>query len=279
EGARGEGARGEGARATSARVEVAAPKAAIVINDATSMRIEALARAFGAEVFRAETGEANVVGLAASLREKGYVVRILGEGSNGGNITHPSSVRDPLATLGALLKLLLLRDGPGGEGLFHAWTRLSGQAGLYSPDFGLDDLVASLPRFATTSVFETRAALRVRSTDHAALKGRYGAIFAREWSSRAAELERRFGVVAWEAFASKGRAETRVGADFAASGSGGLRIALQDARGAPKAFIWMRGSGTESVFRVMADVEGGTPEDEAYLLDWHTSMVREADAM
>ena len=39
----------------------------------------------------------------------------------------------------------------------------------------------------------------------------------------------------------------------------------------------MRGSGTEKVFRVMADVEGGTAADEDYLLSWHAAMVREAD--
>jgi len=62
---------------------------AVVVNDATSMRIEAIAGAFGARVFRAETGEANVVSCAEKLRAQGWIVRILGEGSNGGNITPP----------------------------------------------------------------------------------------------------------------------------------------------------------------------------------------------
>ncbi|MCX8014373.1 MAG: phosphatidylglycerol lysyltransferase, partial [Rectinema sp.] len=74
---------------------------AVVVNDATSMRIEAIAERLGARVFRAETGEANVVHAAEHVRSKGYVVRILGEGSNGGNITHPGKVRDPLSTLGS----------------------------------------------------------------------------------------------------------------------------------------------------------------------------------
>ena len=264
-------------------------KVAVVANDATSMRIEAIARAFGAEAFRAETGEANVVGLAAALREKGYTVRILGEGSNGGNITHPSKVRDPLATLGAVLKLLLLRGeetgerGAGGgraaprEGLFHIWLRRSGRLGDYRQDFDLGDVVASLPAFATTSVFEPRAALKVESADHVALKARYAAIFAREWEARKAVLGEHFGFASWEAFASKGMTESRLGTDFAASGKGGLRIVFRDRAGVAKAFIWMRGSGTEPVFRVMADIEGGSPADEEELLAWHTAMVREAD--
>jgi phosphoglucomutase len=252
-------------------------RVAVVVNDATSMRINAIARAFDADVFRAETGEANVVGLAQSLRAKGYLVRILGEGSNGGNITHPSRVRDPLATLGALLKLLLVRDSEKGEGLYRAWMRLSGRLSEYRPDFGIGDLLDSLPRFATTSVFEPRAALRVRSSDQAALKARYAAIFAREWEGMKEELERRYGIAAWEAYATNGQVESRVGADFAASGRGGLRIALTDSGKRPRAFLWMRGSGTEPVFRIMADVEDGLPEDEEFLLGWHASMVRAAD--
>jgi len=253
-------------------------KVAVAVNDGTSLRIEAIGRAFGAEVRRAETGEANVVGLAAALRAEGYLVRILGEGSNGGNITHPSEVRDPLATLGAVLKLLLLRDGEGGEGLYHIWLRRSGRNEAYAPDYDLGAIVASLPAFATTSAFEPQAALKIRSADHAALKDRYRAVFLREWGKRKPEFERRLGVVAWKAFASNGSAEREVGEDFAASGKGGLRLALLDAEGKPKAFLWMRGSGTEPVFRVMADVEGGRAADEAWLLEWHTAMVREADA-
>jgi phosphoglucomutase len=270
----------ENADPAGGRASMAREKAAVVVNDATSMRIDAIARAFGVEVFRSETGEANVVGLAAALRAKGYVVRILGEGSNGGNITHPSSVRDPLATLGALLKLLLLRGS--GDGLFQIWLRRSGRASAYAPDFGIDELLGSLPAFATTSVFESRAALRVKSSDQAALKARYATIFAREWEAQRPELKARLGIVSWEAFATKGQAEESLGAgeagaDFAASGKGGLRIRFADATGKPRAFLWMRGSGTESVFRIMADVEGGRPEDEAYLLSWHESMVRRAD--
>jgi phosphoglucomutase len=252
-------------------------RVAIAVNDATSMRINAIARAFDADVFRAETGEANVVGLAQSLRDKGYIVRILGEGSNGGNITHPSRVRDPLATLGALVKLLLVRDSDEGEGLYRAWMRLSGRLSDYRPDFGIGDVLDSLPRFATTSVFEPRAALSVRSSDHAALKARYAEVFEREWESRKDELGRRYGIASWEAYATNGQVESRVGADFGASGRGGLRVALTDAAGRPRAFLWMRGSGTEPVFRIMADVEDGLPEDEERLLAWHSSMVRAAD--
>ena len=75
-------------------------------------------------------GEANVVNLARNLREQGYQVRILGEGSNGGTITNPAAVRDPLNTIFALLKLLSIKDEvlPNGKvvlGLFHRWCKYS----------------------------------------------------------------------------------------------------------------------------------------------------------
>ncbi|HKK48380.1 MAG TPA: hypothetical protein VJ932_04750, partial [Alkalispirochaeta sp.] len=74
------------------------PPLAVVANGPTSSRIDELCRIFGAALYRAEVGEANVVALAQELRGEGLHVVILGEGSNGGNITPPSPVRDPLST-------------------------------------------------------------------------------------------------------------------------------------------------------------------------------------
>lgn len=255
-----------------------ADQCAIAVNDATSMRIEAIANRFGASVFRAETGEANVVGLADSIARQGWLVRIMGEGSNGGTIISPSRVRDPLSTIGALLKLLRLPALHGKPDLFKLWLELSGQEASYRPDYDLTDIVYSLPSWATTSVFEKRAALKVVTEDKTALKRSYQRIFLAEFNIKQGELAKRYGIVSWKAMASNGIAEKDASTDFSASGSGGLRIVFSDAEGKPKAFIWMRGSGTEPVFRIMADVEGGTAEDEAYFLDWQTAMVRAADA-
>jgi len=252
-------------------------KVAVVVNDATSMRIERIAGYFGASVFRSETGEANVVNLAENLRREGWTVRILGEGSNGGTITHPSKVRDPLSTLGAMIRLLRLPDLPDSPGLFRLWLKACGKESEYRDDYDLADVIASLPVWATTSVFEERAALRVRTSDKIALKASYRDIFSAEWEKRKSELDRRYGITSWTAFASNGTVEKAIGDDFAASGQGGLRIVFSTAARAPKAFLWMRGSGTEPVFRVMADVEGGGPADEEYFLSWHAGMVRAAD--
>lgn len=252
-------------------------KIAVVVNDATSMRIERIAGYFGTSVFRSETGEANVVNLAENLRREGWTVRILGEGSNGGTITHPSKVRDPLSTLGAMIRLLRLPDLPDSPGLFRLWLKACGKESEYRDDYDLADVIASLPVWATTSVFEERAALHVRTSDKIALKASYRDIFSVEWEKRKSELDRRFGIASWTAFASNGTVEKAIGDDFAASGQGGLRIVFSTAAGVPKAFLWMRGSGTEPVFRVMADVEGGGPADEEYFLSWHAGMVRAAD--
>jgi hypothetical protein len=62
-------------------------------------------------------------------------VRILGEGSNGGTITHPSKVRDPLSTLGAMIRLLRGGDKADSPGLFRRWLEASGQDGAYKADF------------------------------------------------------------------------------------------------------------------------------------------------
>lgn len=257
----------------------ATARVAVACNDATSLRIEAIAGALGAEVFRAETGEANVVGLARSLRERGYEVRVLGEGSNGGVITHPASVRDPLNTVTAILKLLYLRDEGGRPGPYRLWLERSGQAALYKDDFGLADVLASLPRFTTTSVFEDRAALRVRTRDHAALKDAYETIWRRSEAAVVARLAERLGPVTVRSLASSGSAERDLAGTFGSSGSGGLKLRFDDGNGQPAAFLWMRGSGTEPVFRVMADVRGDAPGLEAWLLERHAAMVVEADSL
>ncbi len=266
------------AREGAPRKGGAGGRVAVVVNDATSMRVEAIARAFGARVARAETGEANVVGLARKLREEGAVVRILGEGSNGGNITHPAAVRDPLSTLVSVLKLLCVRDGAEGPGLFRLWLEATGRGEAFRPDFDLDDIVASLPAYVSTSVFESRAALIVREADHAALKRRYREAFLALWPRVREACAGCCELASYRALATNGTVERELGDDWGESGRGGLRVQLLDGAGFPRAFLWMRGSGTEPVFRVMADVEGSDPALEERLLALHVEALRAADA-
>jgi phosphoglucomutase len=258
-------------------------RAAVVVNDPTSMRIDRIARAFDVPVFRAEVGEANVVSLARKLREKGCIVRILGEGSNGGTITHPSAVRDPLDTVMALIKLLAVRGGAGKKGLFEIWCTLSDQGEIYTADFTLPDIIASLPAYVTTGAFSPDALIKVKTADHGLLKSRYQQVFLREWETWREQIGALFsgrcGVSRWEVSAYNGTEERRGIADFGGAGRGGLKICFLNDAGHRVASIWMRGSATEPVFRIMADAEGQDRRIERYLIEWQRRMIAEADSL
>jgi phosphoglucomutase len=252
-------------------------KAALAVNDPTSMRIDRIARAFDVPVFRAEVGEANVVGLARKLREKGYAVRILGEGSNGGTITHPSAVRDPLNTVLSLVKLLSVRSGEGKPGFFEIWCDLSGQAETYHPNFSLEDIIASLPAFVTTGLYTPEALMEVKTRNHGALKNRYQELFLRDWEDQKERLKSRYGINNWEAAAYNGTEERRGISRFGDAGQGGLKINFLNGSDIPIAALWMRGSATEPVFRIMADAEGSDKRMERELIEWQRRLVAEAD--
>jgi phosphomannomutase len=250
---------------------------AVVVNGPTSLRIDRIAAAFDAEVHRCEVGEANVVEAAGRLRERGYVVRILGEGSNGGNILHPSQVRDPIATVFSFLKLLYAGRGTEAD-LFRRWCTRIGAQTAYRPEFTLEDVRRTLPRFRTTGTGEPNARLRVSTEDHGELKRRYVSVFAEQWEQRRAELERRYGIIRYEEIRHEGTGTyVAGGANPETSGRGGLKIQLYDTDDRAVGFLWMRGSGTEPVFRAVVDIEGDDPAAEADLLAWHRSMIETAD--
>jgi phosphoglucomutase len=251
-------------------------KAALAVNDPTSMRIDRIARAFDVPVFRAEVGEANVVGLARKLRERGYTVRILGEGSNGGSIIHPSAVRDPINTVLSLVKLLSIRSGEGSRGLFEIWCDLSEQAETWRPNFSLADIIASLPAFVSTATSSTESQIQVPPQDHGRLKNRYQELFLRDWEEQKDRIKSRYGVSGWEAAAYQGMEERRGISRFGDAGRGGLKINFLNSAGIPTAFIWMRGSATEPVFRIMADAEGSDKRIERNLIEWQRRLVAEA---
>ncbi|MCL2809167.1 MAG: phosphatidylglycerol lysyltransferase [Treponema sp.] len=264
-------------------------KAAVAINDPTSMRIDRIADAFDVSIFRAEVGEANVVSLARMLREglydnNKYIVRILGEGSAGGNITHPSAVRDPINTVLAIAKMLSVRSINGNDekqdskpGLFEIWCKCSNQTEKYHSDFSLADIIDSLPPFISTPAYSPDAILRIKTSDHTILKNKYQQIFLKEWEERKEELKTRFGIYDWEAIAYNGTAEKRNLECFGDAGKGGLKVLFFSHDSKEIAYIWMRGSATEPVFRVMADLQGLNNLAEKYLLEWQRSMIMKAD--
>ncbi len=243
-------------------------KLATAVNGPTSMRVDAIARIFGAAVFRSEVGEANVVGLAERKREEGWDVPILGEGSNGGNITHPARVRDPLNTLVSFVQLLRRRE------IADLWfTRL----GLDVPTHCTMALIIdSLPPFITTAVSSPSALMKI-SVGHGELKRRYEALLASDWKERAPQLER-LGFTSYRVYQTEGM-ECRVGIGEeyrSAPYTGGYKVALCDRKGVEQAFLWMRGSKTEPVFRLIADVAGTYESTHDYLLAWHRSLIERA---
>ncbi len=235
--------------------QLAPGKVAVAVNCPTSLRIERIAEKFGVKVFRAEVGEANVVNLAAKLRSQGYTVRFLGEGSNGGNITHPATVRDPLNTIISIIK----------------YASLTGKS--------WEEMIAELPQFRTTATDDALAKMKIGCTDHGVLKLNYEEVFQKEWEAKKAELAARFGITSWKEINTVGTESCEgTGAEARKAGvKGGLKILFSDKDGKDIAFIWMRGSGTEPVFRILADIESANLEDERYLINWQHQMVEEAD--
>jgi phosphoglucomutase len=246
-------------------------KPAVAVNCPTSMRIEEIVHTLGGEVFRAEVGEANVVNLAKEKRAEGYNVRILGEGSNGGTITHPAAVRDPLNTIFAILKLMLIRE----NGLYQIWCKKAGIP--YKENFTLTDVLDSLPKYTTTGVSEERAVLKITTADHSVLKAKFQKEFEADFQARKEELKAKYGIESWEAIITNGTKGSRNIKDFSLSQKGGLKILFKDKDNKAHSFIWMRGSGTEPVFRIMCDVKGDHKDWEAELLEWESKLIHKAD--
>lgn len=243
---------------------------AVAVNCPTSMRIEEIAAAFGAKVFRAEVGEANVVNLAREKREAGFEVPILGEGSNGGTITYPASVRDPLNTVMALAKFLAVKEA------WELWTKARGIP--FKSDYTLDDILDSLPKYTTTGVSEKRAILKIKTSDHAVLKKNFQKVFEDSFKKDSEGLLKKYGIASWKCALTNGTKEKLGASDFSKSEKGGLKILFYEKNSrAPSSFIWMRGSGTEPVFRIMCDVKGKDAKKEKELLAWETKMLAQAD--
>ncbi|MEA2063284.1 MAG: hypothetical protein U9P14_06280 [Gemmatimonadota bacterium] len=254
------------------------PPLAVVVNGPTSGRIERIAGCFGARVFRAETGEANLIELAQIKRDQGYLVPILGEGSNGGNITYPGKVRDPLNTVLGLIKLVrlegvldILRSRL--ECLGAGWGKM-----LSEENPSLEQISRALPVYCSTGSYEKRAVIGIQSKDHDALKAEYEKIFRNRWAGLSPGLESRLGITGYRFVYYEGVREIRGEQEPGSAGRGGFKVLLEDKGGRQAAFLWMRGSRTEPVFRVMADA-ASSASDERYLLDIHREIIEEADKL
>ena len=135
----------------------------------------------------------------------------------------------------------------------------------------------SLPEYTTTGVSEPRAVLKVKEKDNAKLKASFQKVFEKQWQQKKAELAKSYGIVSYKVAITNGTKEQIEIKDFSLSKTGGLKIIFYNNQELPIAFIWMRGSGTEPVFRIMCDVKGNNPKMENELLAWETKMIEEAD--
>ena len=256
--------------------KLSSAKPAVVVNGPTSLRIERITEAFGGEVFRAEVGEANVIELAGIKREAGYYIPLIGEGSNGGSIIYPSAVRDPLATLIGLVRLLRLPD------VYSALAETMISAGINQlgwPEFdrvNLEQIVSLLPEFSSTGQYEEKSKMKIQTADHNLLKRKYEESFEKLWQEYKQELKDKFAITKFEFINYEGVKAVPGPGNRSNGGLGGFKVRLLGSDSSERAFLWMRGSRTEPVFRVMADVEG-SDQDEDWLLDFHRNIIMQAD--
>lgn len=238
-------------------------------NGPTSLRIEKLLEPYGVKVERAEVGEANVLAKAQELRDQGCWVPISGEGSNGGNILDGGTVRDPLMTLLSLLKFTQTKGDDSKTALEKCLERenqeMKADCSAWETCFQL------LPSWETTDAFEGEALMPVPKIEHEVLKQNYEKELSNHyqnnqdfWSSK--------GIAKLSYFSNEGTKNIAGPGNRPAPGKGGLQIFLLNSENQKMGFLWMRGSGTEPVFRLVVDW-GGDKAHYRELLDLHRELI------
>lgn len=254
-------------------------KAAVVGNGPTSQRIAKICKSFEVEFFQAEVGEANILALAENLKSHGYSIPILGEGSNGGNITPPSNVRDPLNTVFAVLKMLFLKSEKSSKSLldvvrdkFKVGEKIIGN----DPRYALYEIVTCGSVHHTTPSFSSEGIIQVQSCKVGNLKEEYEKLFVSNFNPSNPTFKRLgvrdYQIVNYEGIHSRVGQGNRTGAE-----DGGFKIRLMNKKD-EVAFMWFRNSKTEPVFRVVVDVKGKI-KDHDELLVWHKKLISKSDTI
>ncbi len=238
---------------------------AIAVNGPTSLLIDDIAARLGVSVFRSDIGEANVVTLSEMVRSDGYIVPLCGEGSNGGNITYPAKVRDPMNSVMTIAKLWSV------PGLFSFMMKALGRKG---GKVSIDSILSAFPKYYMTPAFSPDAVMRVKSRDWDALKAEYERILSSEIGANMAK-----GAVSYEIRQYEGSVESLgMGAEHRPLPStGGYKVQFLAEDGSPVAYLWLSRSRTEPVCRVMVDVKDADMAEHDRLLSWQRSMVERAD--
>ena len=196
----------------------------------------------------------------------GYTCRVCGEGSNGGNITYPAKVRDPMNSLMTFAKLWSV------EGLYQFVMERLGKKADDKPS--LHSVISALPKYITTSAFSSDAVMHIQSTDYNKLKDAYEDILQYEGNGRMPE-----GFSRWEVRQYEGsEEEIGIGKDHRAPDStGGLKVQFYDDKDKAIGYLWLSKSRTEPVIRTMVDIKGNDKKLHDALLDWQHEMVKRAD--
>jgi len=148
-----------------------------------------------------------------------------------------------------------------------------GVSGL-DPCKALEKVYLGLDPWFTTDAFESEALMPVPRMDHETLKQRYEALVL-EHFEKEDEFWAEKGVAEMSIVSNEGIWNIPGPGGRPVGSKGGLQIFLQDESGLDKGFMWMRGSGTEPVFRIMVDW-GGTREEYGELLELHRSLIEKA---
>ncbi|MCD2320416.1 phosphoglucomutase [Borreliella burgdorferi] len=237
---------------------------AIVTNDATSLNIEKIANFFNAKVYRVEVGEANLTEMADDLRAQELIVKISGEGSNGGCIIHPSRVRDPITTLLSIVKLLKMKE------LYQIWCKLS--KNHYKEKYDLKDILNTTNFYSNVIVSSKKANLtNLKIENQEILKSNYENLLIKEIKSN--KLFQELSVVDYEIINYEGKRQSKI---RTGDSSGGLKVLLKTNKEIV-ATLWMRISKTEPVTRVLSEVIYAKRNILFKLLEFNKKLIKKAN--
>ncbi|KEO61980.1 phosphoglucomutase [Borreliella garinii] len=239
---------------------------AIVTNDATSLNIEKIANFFNAKVYRVEVGEANLTEMSDDLRAQGFIVKISGEGSNGGCIIYPSRVRDPITTLLSIVKLLKMKE------LYQIWCKLS--KNYYKEKYSLKDILNTTNFYSNVIVSSKKANLtNLKIENQEILKSNYENLLIKEIKSN--KLFQELSIVDYEIINYEGKIQSKIRTGDA---SGGLKVLLKTNKEIV-ATLWMRISKTEPVTRVLSEVIYTKRNILLKLLEFNKRLIKKANLL
>ncbi len=251
---------------------------AIIVNDCTSGMLDRVMARLPINIIRVETGEANVVNRALQLERDGWIVRIIGEGSNGGNITRPSNTRDPLSTVVAMLKLLVFKYH--GQSIYQFFAGMLSNAEITIPAMpSIADYINLLPKFITTNAFDVGSVMKIRSRNQISLKHAFEEAFLSSWQTDAPAFKEKYRFVSYREINYEGVEAHSGWGEGHRSGdqSGGLKIELLNDKQEVAAWLFWRKSKTEDLVRTIVDIDAGTVESEKFWRDWLRNVLNQAD--